>query len=97
MLNSLVDSSKCARVKKRVYMPRVADEYNSSSQPLNGKEVANVYWNLCVYYTVVLIIMRPDVIIIMCVRILTNNSDDLIRISVIHDVIYKARVPAVLV
>ena len=37
MSNSLADSSKCARVKKRVYMPQMADEYNSSSQPLNGE------------------------------------------------------------
>ena len=44
MLSSLVDSSKCAHVKKRVYMPRVADEYNSSSQPLNGKDVGKTQW-----------------------------------------------------
>lgn len=42
MLTSLVDPSRCADVKKRVYMPPVADEYNSSSQPLNGEEVAQI-------------------------------------------------------
>ncbi len=36
---------KCARVKKRVYMPQVADEYNSSSQPLNGEGLGDFLSN----------------------------------------------------
>lgn len=48
MSNSLVDSSRCSRVKKRVYMPQVADEYNSTSQPLNGEGLGDclVKYNL---------------------------------------------------
>ena len=31
------DRERCQRVKKRMYLPDV-DEYNSSSEPLTGKE-----------------------------------------------------------